>query len=65
MNRYGITDCAIEKLYVVPATSCIVPVSVIEKRVTVEGKLRYRRTVVEAPAARLPMSRGNGESAVL
>jgi len=37
---YGITDWAIEKLKPVPATSCSVPFSVIEKRVTVAGRSR-------------------------
>ncbi len=62
----GMTDCAIEKFRFVPAEFCSVPVSVIEKRVMVDGRFRKMRTVVFAPAASVPTDRGRaGERLVL
>ena len=36
-----------------------------ENRVTVEGRLKYRRTVADAPVSKFPIVRGNGGEAVV
>ena len=46
---HGMTVWAIEYVYVFPAPSCRLPLSVIENLVTVTGTFKVTVTVVDAP----------------